>query len=166
MSTHKQERLLKQKPEIVVATPGRFWELLQEVRREKARRMDVCIDLHLRITNTSWICLIFDSWPSMKPIAWLRKDTSKIWKKLSNYWTSKLSSSHFVSFETKCCFVSDPSNQFRQKFVFSATLMLQREEQQAHKKKKPKRKSEGQDKLGLFRSEITSSSLFTANSFV
>ena len=31
MSTQKQERLLAQKPEIIVATPGRFWELFQEV---------------------------------------------------------------------------------------------------------------------------------------
>ena len=31
MSTQKQERLLACKPEIVVATPGRFWELFQEV---------------------------------------------------------------------------------------------------------------------------------------
>ncbi|CAF1400492.1 unnamed protein product, partial [Adineta ricciae] len=30
MSTQKQERLLSQKPEIIVATPGRFWELLEE----------------------------------------------------------------------------------------------------------------------------------------
>jgi ATP-dependent RNA helicase DDX24/MAK5 len=30
MSKQKQERLLKQRPEIVVATPGRFWELLQQ----------------------------------------------------------------------------------------------------------------------------------------
>jgi len=30
MSTQKQERLLSKKPEIIVATPGRFWELLQE----------------------------------------------------------------------------------------------------------------------------------------
>jgi superfamily II DNA/RNA helicase len=32
MSTQKQERLLSQQPEIIVATPGRFWELLQEVK--------------------------------------------------------------------------------------------------------------------------------------
>ena len=32
MSAQKQERLLFRKPEIVVATPGRFWELLQEVK--------------------------------------------------------------------------------------------------------------------------------------
>jgi hypothetical protein len=31
MSTQKQARLLSQKPEIIVATPGRFWELLEEV---------------------------------------------------------------------------------------------------------------------------------------
>lgn len=31
MSTQKQERLLAQKPEIIVATPGRLWELVQEV---------------------------------------------------------------------------------------------------------------------------------------
>lgn len=33
MSTQKQERLLSQNPEIIVATPGRFWELLQEVKK-------------------------------------------------------------------------------------------------------------------------------------
>ena len=33
MSTQKQQRLLAQKPEIIVATPGRFWELLEEVSR-------------------------------------------------------------------------------------------------------------------------------------
>ena len=33
MATQKQERLLKKCPEIVVATPGRLWELIQEVSR-------------------------------------------------------------------------------------------------------------------------------------
>lgn len=28
MSTEKQERLLKRRPEIVVGTPGRLWELM------------------------------------------------------------------------------------------------------------------------------------------
>lgn len=28
MSTEKQERLLKERPEIVVGTPGRLWELM------------------------------------------------------------------------------------------------------------------------------------------
>lgn len=28
MSTEKQERLLKRRPEIIVATPGRLWELM------------------------------------------------------------------------------------------------------------------------------------------
>ncbi|CAF4407328.1 unnamed protein product, partial [Adineta steineri] len=32
MSTQKQERQLSQKPDIVVATPGRFFELLEEVK--------------------------------------------------------------------------------------------------------------------------------------
>jgi len=32
MSTQKQERLLSKKPEIIVATPGRFWELYEEVK--------------------------------------------------------------------------------------------------------------------------------------
>jgi superfamily II DNA/RNA helicase len=32
MSTQKQARLLSQQPEIIVATPGRFWELLQDVK--------------------------------------------------------------------------------------------------------------------------------------
>lgn len=35
MSTQKQERLLQQKPEIIVATPGRFWELIEEVEQTK-----------------------------------------------------------------------------------------------------------------------------------
>lgn len=29
MSTEKQERILKQRPEIVVATPGRLWEFVE-----------------------------------------------------------------------------------------------------------------------------------------
>ncbi len=31
MAAQKQERLLKRCPEIVVATPGRLWELIQQV---------------------------------------------------------------------------------------------------------------------------------------
>lgn len=34
LSIQKQRRLLKRKPEIIVATPGRLWELLQEVCRQ------------------------------------------------------------------------------------------------------------------------------------
>jgi hypothetical protein len=30
MAQEKQERMLKKCPEIVVATPGRFWELVKE----------------------------------------------------------------------------------------------------------------------------------------
>jgi len=30
MASQKQERLLRRGPEIVVATPGRLWELLQD----------------------------------------------------------------------------------------------------------------------------------------
>ena len=30
MSTDKQERLLRRCPEIIIATPGRFWELFSE----------------------------------------------------------------------------------------------------------------------------------------
>jgi len=30
MAAVKQERLLRKNPEIVVATPGRLWELIQE----------------------------------------------------------------------------------------------------------------------------------------
>lgn len=32
MAPEKQRRLLKKCPEIVVATPGRLWELIDEVR--------------------------------------------------------------------------------------------------------------------------------------
>ena len=31
MASQKQERMLKKCPEIVIATPGRLWELIQEV---------------------------------------------------------------------------------------------------------------------------------------
>ncbi len=31
MATEKQERLLKQRPQIVVATPGRLWKLMSDV---------------------------------------------------------------------------------------------------------------------------------------
>jgi superfamily II DNA/RNA helicase len=34
MSRQKQERILKKHPEIVVATPGRLWELIQEVNNQ------------------------------------------------------------------------------------------------------------------------------------
>jgi len=32
MAAQKQQRILKQHPEIVVATPGRLWELISRVR--------------------------------------------------------------------------------------------------------------------------------------
>lgn len=31
MATEKQERILRQRPSIVVATPGRLWKLMSEV---------------------------------------------------------------------------------------------------------------------------------------
>lgn len=39
MATVKQERILKHCPEIVVATPGRLWELIQE-RNEHLSKVD------------------------------------------------------------------------------------------------------------------------------
>ncbi len=48
MSTQKQERLLAQKPEIIVATPGRYWELLEEVKNlsiEKKSEIDLIFEL-------------------------------------------------------------------------------------------------------------------------
>lgn len=35
MSPQKQHRLLKQKPDIIVATPGRLWEIFSEVSGRK-----------------------------------------------------------------------------------------------------------------------------------
>jgi superfamily II DNA/RNA helicase len=37
MSAQKQLRQLKQKPNIIVATPGRLWELFSEVRIQNDR---------------------------------------------------------------------------------------------------------------------------------
>jgi superfamily II DNA/RNA helicase len=66
MSTQKQERLLSQKPEIIVATPGRFWELLEEVKYlEEKQEIHF---LNFRIMNILLICLIFDFWLLMKLI--------------------------------------------------------------------------------------------------
>jgi len=31
MSTQKQQRLIKQKPDLIIATPGRLWELMSDV---------------------------------------------------------------------------------------------------------------------------------------
>ena len=35
MSTQKQLRLLRQQPEIVVATPGRLWDIMQQQEADK-----------------------------------------------------------------------------------------------------------------------------------
>jgi len=31
MSAQKQQRLIKQKPDVIIATPGRLWELMSDV---------------------------------------------------------------------------------------------------------------------------------------
>lgn len=41
MATVKQERILKKGPEIVVATPGRLWELIQDGNMHLSQIEDV-----------------------------------------------------------------------------------------------------------------------------
>lgn len=41
LSLEKQERILNKRPEIVVATPGRFWELYQEGHKHLRKLEDI-----------------------------------------------------------------------------------------------------------------------------
>jgi len=55
----------------------------------------------------------------------------------------------FLLFSLSFYLISNDNNQSRQKFVFSATLMLQPNNDN-EKKKQKKKKEDNQDKLGLF----------------
>jgi len=99
MSTQKQERLLSQKPEIVVATPGRFWELLQENNEH-------IVDM----SNLRFLAV---------------DETDRMIEK-----------GHFEELEKILKLINnDGNNQSRQKFVFSATLTLQPNNDNKKKKK-------------------------------
>lgn len=77
LSVQKQQRLLKKQPEILIATPGRLWALIQEVILfvlgflYKNR-----FDYRNSITSKIYINLC-DIWPSMKPIGWSRRVISR-----------------------------------------------------------------------------------------
>jgi ATP-dependent RNA helicase DDX24/MAK5 len=45
MSVHKQERMLSYKPTIIIATPGRLWELVNDRMNEYLREMLPLIDV-------------------------------------------------------------------------------------------------------------------------
>lgn len=44
MSTEKQERLLRTRPEVVVGTPGRLWELMSGGEKHLVEVSTSCID--------------------------------------------------------------------------------------------------------------------------
>ncbi|CAF0864816.1 unnamed protein product [Rotaria sordida] len=116
MSTQKQERLLSQKPEIIVATPGRFWELLQENNEH-------IIDM----SNLRFLAI---------------DETDRMIEK-----------GHFEELEKILNLIKNDNNQLRQKFVFSATLMLQSNIYN-EKKKQKKKKDDNQDKLATLISAV------------
>ena len=71
MSTEKQERLLKARPEIVVGTPGRLWELMSggeihlvEVSADACCRLActrikcLCLPLHRHLIGKLNLCYV------------------------------------------------------------------------------------------------------------
>lgn len=50
MSTEKQERLLKTRPEVIVGTPGRLWELMSGGEQHL---VEVSIDAYCRLNVSS-----------------------------------------------------------------------------------------------------------------
>lgn len=156
MSTQKQARLLSQKPEIIVATPGRFWELLEEVRRCREAGDERVFDFvqnneHIvDMSNLRFVAI--DETDRMIEKGHF-EELEKILNLINRY-TVVCSLALSVIFD----FISDEKNQSRQKFVFSATLMLQptddndRSSSKKKKNQKQKKKGDNQDKLGLFTS--------------
>jgi ATP-dependent RNA helicase DDX24/MAK5 len=117
MSTQKQERLLAQKPEIIVATPGRFWELLEE---KNAHIIDMSNLRFLTIDETDRM----------------------------------IEKGHFEELEKILNLIkNDDNNQSRQKFVFSATLMFQSDNEKKKQTKK-KKETDNQDKLATLISAV------------
>ncbi|CAF0783729.1 unnamed protein product [Adineta steineri] len=118
MSTQKQERQLSQKPDIVVATPGRFFELLEENNQH-------IVDM----SNLRFLAV---------------DETDRMIEK-----------GHFEELEKILKLINNDNNQIRQKFVFSATLMLQpTTNNNENKKQKKKKKEDNQDKLATLISAV------------
>jgi hypothetical protein len=77
MSAQKQRRLLDRGIDVLVATPGRLWDILQDVSW-KAIVFMVC-ELIERWARTANLCRRFgesDFWFLMRPIGWFRRDIS------------------------------------------------------------------------------------------
>ena len=52
LSMQKQRRILKRCPDIIVATPGRFWELFQDVSKGQSLYNTPCYNTGLDITRS------------------------------------------------------------------------------------------------------------------
>ncbi|XVE81965.1 hypothetical protein DITRI_Ditri15bG0108800 [Diplodiscus trichospermus] len=107
MSAEKQERLLKTRPEIIVGTPGRLWELISEGEKH-------LIELH------SLSFFVLDEADRMVEAGHFRELQSII-EMLPM--TSGVTEGQFQNTQN-CVTVSSLSRKKRQTFVFSATLAL------------------------------------------
>ncbi|CAF0976960.1 unnamed protein product [Didymodactylos carnosus] len=125
MSTHKQERLLSKHPEIVVATPGRFWELINEG------------DKH--ISNLSQLrFLVIDETDRM-----IEKGHFVDLEKILNLCNNLI----HLTYSSE-----EMNHPQRQKFVFSATLMMK--ELEAMSKNKKQAVTDEHEKLAVLISVV------------
>lgn len=111
MSLAKQERVLRQKPHVLIATPGRFWSLVQQGEDHLS---DLASSLRFLVIDEADRMFDQGHFPELKPFIELLQ-------------RSRMSSNEGTK------------RNKRQTFLFSATLMCTREYQKKRKSRKRRR---------------------------
>ncbi|KNA24622.1 hypothetical protein SOVF_013960 [Spinacia oleracea] len=160
MSTEKQERLLKERPEIVVGTPGRLWELMSGGEKH-------LVELHslsFFVLDEADRMIENGHFQELRSIIDLLPGTSGVTEK------------HFQDVQN-CTTISNFQRKKRQTFVFSATIALSRDFRKKLKRGSLKSKHSATDGLSSLEAlseragmkpdaavfDLTSESIMTSN---
>jgi len=83
MSAQKQRRIIDRGVDVMVATPGRLWDILEDVGLGTIKLTMVFNCSSLRMINWHKRFEISDFWFSMRRIGWLKLGISPSWRTFS-----------------------------------------------------------------------------------